>query len=85
MLPLEVAAVRAELTALDAAPPLRARAAKGVQLLALGLAVNTVAPAALALLSPSWGAYLGCLLTGVLVTSVPLDALAGAVLAFAGQ
>ena len=83
--PLEAMLARADLEAALAEPPLAARAAKGAGVLVVGLAVNTAAPAALALLAPGWGAYLGCLFTSAITSSVPLDALAAAVLAFAGQ
>jgi hypothetical protein len=61
------------------------RAARGAQLLVLGVATNTLLPAILALLAPSWGSYLGCILSAPLAANVPLDALANTLLAFAGQ
>ncbi len=76
---MESAAADAALAALPQ------RAAKGAQLFVVGLAVNTVLPSALALVAPSWGSFLGCLLSPAVAGLLPLDFLASALLAFAGQ
>ncbi len=69
----------------EAAAPLPRRAAKGGQLFLSALAVHAVIPAALALVTPLWGCYVGELLVSAVSSSLPLDFIATALLSFAGQ
>jgi nucleotide-binding universal stress UspA family protein len=68
--------------ALEEALPL---AAKRAREFAVGVALTTVLPAALALVAPSWGSYIGAVLGNAVAPEMPIDDLASWLLAFAGQ